>query len=347
MEHEIKIISDGKIGRWDLSDYGIKIVDIPSGLVSGVVTSTPTSHGVLEKFNMPWKNFTDGDNANNIVYVKAGTTGNPYDIKQPISEAIASEIGIMLGFDVMPTQLWVIDSSLFRAVNPRLNPPQSKEDEEDEEDEYDLRSYGIFGGARRVAEVKPKELSFSELIGSMGKVLVGVSPSYNRRGYDYHHCYKTFKYAREEELNELICEQSENIKVRFQQMLLFDFLINNPDRHTRNFGFLRSNTGDFDEFCPLVDHGQCLLAGRTIDDFSDDNLVNQAKGHYMSFDNLAESMKYVEKESLKYIDFSVSYEKLWEVVDKYALLINSERRVRLMKEILKMRWEICQREFST
>lgn len=70
---------------------------------------------------------------------------------------------------------------------------------------------------------------------------------------------------------------------KFVDMILFDAICVNIDRHYGNFGLLRNNhTGEFIDFAPIFDNGESLLA----------------KAMPEIFNNKEEFKKYIEREEL-------------------------------------------------
>lgn len=82
---------------------------------------------------------------------------------------------------------------------------------------------------------------------------------------------------------------------KFSNMILFDAICINPDRHYGNFGFLRDNhTGDFVDFAPIFDNGESLLS----------------KALPVIFENKEEFLKYIEKPEINVSYYGASYDDL-------------------------------------
>ena len=76
--------------------------------------------------------------------------------------------------------------------------------------------------------------------------------------------------------------KSTGLEKKFANMILFDALTTNLDRHFGNFGFLRDNkTGDIVDFAPIFDNGESLLS----------------KPDPKVFDNKEEFEKYINSEA--------------------------------------------------
>ncbi len=62
--------------------------------------------------------------------------------------------------------------------------------------------------------------------------------------------------------------KNKGFEKKFADMILFDSLTSNLDRHFGNFGFIRDNTtGDIIDFAPIFDNGESLLSKATPDTF--------------------------------------------------------------------------------
>ncbi len=84
-------------------------------------------------------------------------------------------------------------------------------------------------------------------------------------------------------------------KEKFINMILFDAICINTDRHYGNFGLIRdNNTGEFIDFAPIFDNGESLLS----------------KAIPSIFDNKEEFRKYIKKSEINISYYGVSYDDL-------------------------------------
>lgn len=82
---------------------------------------------------------------------------------------------------------------------------------------------------------------------------------------------------------------------KFRDMILFDAIVMNVDRHFGNFGLLRNNkTGDFIDFAPIFDNGESLLC----------------KALPSLFEDINEFKNYIEKEEVNISYYGVNYKDL-------------------------------------
>lgn len=82
---------------------------------------------------------------------------------------------------------------------------------------------------------------------------------------------------------------------KFADMILFDSLCMNTDRHYGNFGLLRDNkTGDFIDFAPVFDNGESLLS----------------KAMPEVFDDREQFLEYIWREEINVSYYGVPYEDL-------------------------------------
>ncbi len=137
-----------------------------------------------------------------------------------------------------------------------------------------------------------------------------------------------------ENLYDKVIEIIPNFKVDIDRMIVMDFLINNIDRHLRNFSVV-SRDRDIIKFAPLYDHGLCLYAD--IQDFEleqDDKetweMIDECKpfceSHYKQLDLIGDVK--LPKVPLK---------ELFDIVDKYKEHL-SEFRVECIKYLLETRY---------
>lgn len=82
---------------------------------------------------------------------------------------------------------------------------------------------------------------------------------------------------------------------KFSDMILFDAICINTDRHYGNFGLLRNNkTGEFIDFAPIFDNGESLLS-KTMPNV---------------FENRIKFKEYIQKEEINISYYEVSYDEL-------------------------------------
>lgn len=78
----------------------------------------------------------------------------------------------------------------------------------------------------------------------------------------------TDKESASQDLLQILFNKFPNYKENIYTMIVFDFLINNLDRHLNNFGFICNEVGDIRRFAPLFDNGSSFFA-----DLSEDRLT--------------------------------------------------------------------------
>jgi hypothetical protein len=84
-------------------------------------------------------------------------------------------------------------------------------------------------------------------------------------------------------------------------MIVFDYIIENKDRHFGNFGFLIDNTTqELISFAPLFDQGYALMSNAIADDFYK-NLAEYSESH-PSFNtkNIALARYVIDKDKPRY-----------------------------------------------
>ena len=125
-----------------------------------------------------------------------------------------------------------------------------------------------------------------------------------------------------------------NFKVDIDRMIVMDFLINNIDRHLRNFSVVNKD-GDIIKFAPLYDHGLSLYA-----DIQDFELGQDDKETWEMIDEckpFSES-HYKQLELIGDVKLpKVSLQELFDIVDKYKEHL-SEFRIECIKHLLETRY---------
>ena len=138
-----------------------------------------------------------------------------------------------------------------------------------------------------------------------------------------------------ENLYEKVISLTPNLRLDVDRMIVMDFLINNIDRHLRNFSVI-SNQGGKVKFSPLYDHGLSLYA-----DIQDFELEQDDKETWEMIDEckpFAES-HYKQLELIDQVNLPrVQLEEILEIVDKYKGYL-SEYRVQCIKYLLETRYK--------
>ncbi|MFC5403329.1 HipA domain-containing protein [Cohnella soli] len=302
------------IGDWDLNKMDIVSVDIPASRVRGLITATQSSAGVLKKFNVRLK---DDD-----LYIKSGSsTGKLFNIRQPVTERIASLIGRLIGLNVVEYKLWVIDRHLFEYID-NYNVPSRGNPESSDPPQIDHST------------------SFQKALALNDKVLVSVSKSFiPDESYTFISADQITNGVSNQQLHSFLCGMGSNIREGINNMLLFDYLTNNTDRHRKNFGFLQRENQEL-EFAPLYDHGLSMFSEFSNDEIAEEGiqLLDFCEGK--PFGDLGPSFaKYFDKELGKHrVNLNVSQEDLLLIIDSFEVLLGKERTA-LIRSVIGKRWE--------
>lgn len=127
-------------------------------------------------------------------------------------------------------------------------------------------------------------------------------------------------------------------KENFEDLMLFDAIIYNKDRHLGNFGMLIDNsTNKILETAPIFDNGFSLINSLTKDDLKD---IKEAVKSYKSYFNISfdEQLKiYAKKRHIKNLakltDFSFKRHKLYNLDEIWLTTIEKHIRERSIKTI--------------
>jgi len=306
----IKATGEDRIGNWKLSDFGMTSVHIPPDRIQSSSLGSKTSGGILKKFTVQ---HTSGK----LLHVKSGSyDGFLFDVKEPISERISFEVAIKLGFNVARYMLWVIDKSLFDKVES---------------------SYGESDSSPLEKVSQRNSKSFRINLWNNGKVLVSVSEHFVPEDGSFFSFDSAIPLKERYELYEELCSRGPEIKRAIDQMIAFDFIIGNTDRHTKNFGFIRSEE-DSEVLAPLYDHGHALLSQldeETLEDLDTDALdIAMGKG----LGHLGTAFSWIDLKSLDVINTDIAAVDLCSIVNGYQGIL-SNTRIRLINTMIETRWE--------
>ena len=124
-------------------------------------------------------------------------------------------------------------------------------------------------------------------------MLVSVCPIFTSKEYSYVSMWDIVKRNDVEKIYEWCCNNG--FGEQFSDMIVFDSLILNTDRHLGNFGLLRDNkTGEYVDFAPIFDNGESLLSKSDIKIFNDKNEFNNC----------------IKSKAINYSAFDVSFDEL-------------------------------------
>lgn len=282
-----------------LRGLGIPYFDVHISRESMKHVSTPA--GVLRKIIYTF----DGED----YYLKSGEISNSrINIIFPVTEIIASEIGQLLGFDVVKYHLCEIPAINF------LN-----------EEEFDL--YKKIGH-------NPSYSPIQRYLHHRGTTLACMSKSFTGD------CtFMTGTQFLDDAPGDIMYSQLVSGEVMdrkfIDNMIIFDFLICNVDRHTSNFGTLTDELGR--EFgAPLYDHGQSLLSTFSVEDLNHGGSDLYDSVYLKPFGKLAFTR--VDWKLLKDLNVDVSPAQICSIVDRYAPLMNDMRR-KWIHKLLTDRWQ--------
>lgn len=130
-----------------------------------------------------------------------------------------------------------------------------------------------------------------------------------------------------------ITERFPGERINIDNMIVFDYLINNTDRHFRNFGIINN-----DKLAPLYDHG--LSLGSDLDDIIfyeediQDILMDCDYSKCFCTSNLKQ-LALIDNHSLDLASFELNYK---DVINKYDCYLKSYRKdfiLKLIEERLK------------
>ena len=168
-------------------------------------------------------------------------------------------------------------------------------------------------------------------------MLASVCNLFTSKEYSYVPIWQAAKTDKIEEIYKWCCDNG--FKEDFADMIIFDALIYNPDRHLGNFGVMKNNfTGEYTEFAPIFDSGEGLLSKGDIKAFEN----NQSFTEYINTSLVNTSWYGVDyKELVKAFCDNTQIEKLKRVLtfsfkkhEKYNL---PDTRIKLLESMVRNR----------
>ncbi|MBU3133407.1 hypothetical protein KPL40_13190 [Clostridium gasigenes] len=167
------------------------------------------------------------------------------------------------------------------------------------------------------------------------KVTVSVSVDFLNEGEFLMSIRSLLGSASRDNLYEKVISMIPNCKLDLDKMIIMDFLINNIDRHLRNFSVV-SKGGEILKFSPLYDQGLALYS-----DIRDFELLQDDKETWEMIDECKPfaQVHYKQLELIGDVRLQrVPLSELFEVVDKYKDYL-SDYRVECIKYLLQKRYK--------
>ncbi|MCE5219681.1 MAG: HipA domain-containing protein [Clostridium sp.] len=126
---------------------------------------------------------------------------------------------------------------------------------------------------------------------------------------------------------------------QLNDLMVFDFIIENKDRHFSNFGFLINNdTGEIKGLAPIFDNGYSLLNFEMEQDFKEYDYSKSMIGTF-DIDNKAQAKEIIKQDPKKYKNWANILANHIEKIDFSKV---PEYRARAMVNLLKSRCKMIQ-----
>lgn len=121
-------------------------------------------------------------------------------------------------------------------------------------------------------------------------------------------------------------------QIAYQDLMVFDSLICNQDRHLGNFGYIVDNdTGEFLRPAPIFDNGLSLLSVATPNDLNNlDDYISTISGKYLDFDKQARL--FVSPRHIPYIQSLLNFH-----FEKHPLYNISDEAIDKLSEMIQIR----------
>lgn len=152
--------------------------------------------------------------------------------------------------------------------------------------------------------------------------------------------YVNFEGPKSWEYSDVIKVKEIDIVQGINDMIVFDFIIENKDRHYSNFGIIfDTNTGKLLRFAPIFDNGFSLLSTHLDIDFKGMDFFNYSEIGTFGVSNAIQAKAIVKQNPKRYKHWA---KILMLHLDDIDFMDLSEIRIRALKEFLKSRCKIIQ-----
>lgn len=155
---------------------------------------------------------------------------------------------------------------------------------------------------------------------------------------------KHYKSHKGELTYEKLISDFKEFEEEINQTLIFDFVVNNIDRHFNNFGYIINVTK---KYCPIFDNGLSLYS-----DLSSEDIININKKPYL-YKRFDKAKPFAPKhfsqikliKNLPKIDLSFSNEEFISILKEYEIYLGKER-FNAMEQLLKGRLDYVRELYS-
>lgn len=157
------------------------------------------------------------------------------------------------------------------------------------------------------------------------KTLVSISPNFNRNGNSI----PIENFCEINGINSKDLLFDDKFRADLSKIMLYDFLINNIDRHGRNIEVMNN------KIAPIFDNSLSMFSKMP------DNALNQSlfevytANNFIGYPNLLDNLKLINNE----IDLNINIDKFYRIIDLWGLKHNkSDKRIRFIKDLIKFRY---------
>lgn len=185
----------------------------------------------------------------------------------------------------------------------------------------------------------------SELSSVPRKSLVSVCSSFLGEGDEIFHASQVLGVRNIRVTYDELVDAFKGFTLDINNMLVVDYIINNVDRHLRNFALVSNVNSGKVRFAPLYDHGFSL--GQDIDiEYLEEVGVDEAYDFcdYAKCCGLTNSAQ-LSNVSFHTVNIDVSLDEIYAIVDRYKSYLN-ENTYLFIREILKWRFKGVRELFS-
>lgn len=133
---------------------------------------------------------------------------------------------------------------------------------------------------------------------------------------------------------------SDEIMSGIDDMIVFDYIIENKDRHFNNFGFIRNNnTGEIEKLAPIFDNGFSLLNFHMEYELKDFDFDSYSDLGTFYIKNKDQAKEVIKRNPKKYKKWAKELSNNIDTIDFYCV---DTYREKAMKDLLKSRCRTIQ-----
>lgn len=179
--------------------------------------------------------------------------------------------------------------------------------------------------------IVPVSLEYVNFLGS--NILVSITKSFLQSDEMFRsiRTFLTDKEVENTQLEDIIFNRFHKYKEELYKMIVFDFLVNNIDRHLNNFGFICDELGTIKNIAPIYDNGLSLFGDIESSLLEKDISLLDKKAKSKPF--RSKQYKQIKIVPRDYIIYLEDLTPIYEVIEMLPLGIKRKEKIKQLLEI--------------